>query len=95
MTRNGEPQIGGAFATERVHTSGGLRESGGPGAQDLYRGKSGVTSGNPMCEPVYVTGAEAGDTLQVDVLDLNTGHFGWTGGDASGGRQLTSFRPQY
>jgi acetamidase/formamidase len=39
----------------------------------------GVTSGNPICEPVYVNGAEPGDTLQVDVLSLKTGPFGWTG----------------
>ena len=38
-----------------------------------------MTSGNPICEPVYVNGAEPGDTLQVDVLSLKTGPFGWTG----------------
>ena len=34
--------------------------------------------GNPICEPVFVTGAEPGDTLQVEVLDLRTAQFGWT-----------------
>ena len=38
----------------------------------------GVDGGNPVCEPVYVNGAEPGDTLQVDVLQLRTAEFGWT-----------------
>ena len=28
--------------------------------------------------PVYVNGAEAGDTLKVEILDLQTGDWGWT-----------------
>ena len=44
---------------------------------DEYHAAVGVTSGNPICEPIYVNGAEPGDTLQVDVLDLKTGKFGW------------------
>jgi acetamidase/formamidase len=33
---------------------------------------------NPVCGPVYVEGAEAGDVLQVDILDVVPGTYGWT-----------------
>ena len=35
--------------------------------------------GNPVCEPVYVEGAEPGDTLVVEILELRTADWGWTG----------------
>ena len=35
--------------------------------------------GNPVCEPVYVDGAEPGDTLMVEILQLRTADWGWTG----------------
>ena len=35
--------------------------------------------GNPVCAPVYVEGAEPGDTLQVEILELTSGDWGWTG----------------
>ena len=34
--------------------------------------------GNPVCDPVYVEGAEPGDTLQVEILQLRSGDWGWT-----------------
>jgi acetamidase/formamidase len=33
---------------------------------------------NPVCGPVFVEGAKAGDTLQVDILEVQPGSFGWT-----------------
>ncbi len=34
--------------------------------------------GNPVCDPVYVEGAEPGDTLQVEIIQLKSGTWGWT-----------------
>jgi acetamidase/formamidase len=33
---------------------------------------------NPVCGPVYVEGARPGDVLQVDILAVEPGDFGWT-----------------
>ncbi len=33
---------------------------------------------DPVQGPVYVEGAEPGDTLQIDILDLETADWGWT-----------------
>ena len=33
---------------------------------------------NPVCGPVYVEGARPGDVLQVDILAVEPGSFGWT-----------------
>ena len=77
--RGVEPKTG-AFATEdRNHTNGGLNNRGDD-AEERYREGSGVTSGNPICEPIFVNGAEPGDTLQVELLELRTADWGWTGG---------------
>lgn len=35
--------------------------------------------GNPNCEPVYVEGAEPGDNLHVELLELRSETWGWTG----------------
>ncbi|MCO8287246.1 acetamidase/formamidase family protein [Tetragenococcus halophilus] len=32
----------------------------------------------PLSGPVYINGAEPGDTLAVEILDLKTKHWGWT-----------------
>ncbi|KAF7196834.1 putative formamidase [Pseudocercospora fuligena] len=37
-----------------------------------------VTLADPVFGPVYVEGAEPGDALEVEVLDLQTGDWGWT-----------------
>jgi acetamidase/formamidase len=34
--------------------------------------------GHPLTGPVWIDGAQAGDTLQIDVLDVKPGSFGWT-----------------
>jgi acetamidase/formamidase len=34
--------------------------------------------GHPLTGPVYVRGAEPGDTLEIEILDLKPGPFGWT-----------------
>jgi acetamidase/formamidase len=34
---------------------------------------------DPLCGPIHVEGAEPGDTLQVDVLDVELAAWGWTG----------------
>lgn len=34
---------------------------------------------DPLCGPVYVKGAQPGDTLKVQVLNINLGDWGWTG----------------
>jgi acetamidase/formamidase len=34
---------------------------------------------DPLCGPVYVEGAEPGDCLKVDILELELGSWGWTG----------------
>ncbi len=33
---------------------------------------------DPLCGPVYVEGAEPGDAIKIDVLDLSLGDWGWT-----------------
>ncbi|KAK9814409.1 hypothetical protein WJX72_005468 [[Myrmecia] bisecta] len=58
-----------------------LMGQGDPGMEDIYhwdengprvafRGPTGTTGGHWMNGPVYVCGAEPGDVLQVDILDL-------------------------
>lgn len=39
----------------------------GVAEEDSYKQTQGVDGGNPICEPVYVMGAEVGDTLQVSL----------------------------
>lgn len=34
---------------------------------------------DPLCGPIHVEGAQPGDVLQVDILDLALGNWGWTG----------------
>ncbi|KAM9863392.1 acetamidase/formamidase family protein [Leucobacter sp. BZR 635] len=34
---------------------------------------------NPITGPVYVNGAEPGDTLIIDIVDITLGHEGWSG----------------
>ena len=34
---------------------------------------------NPVAGPVYVKGARAGDTLEVEILEVRAGTWGWTG----------------
>jgi acetamidase/formamidase len=34
---------------------------------------------NPVCGPVFVEGAGPGDTLQIDILAVEPGTYGWTG----------------
>ena len=34
---------------------------------------------DPLCGPIYVEGAEPGDTLKVEVLNLELASWGWTG----------------
>jgi acetamidase/formamidase len=34
---------------------------------------------NPVCGPVFVEGARPGDVLQVDILAIEPGAYGWTG----------------
>ncbi len=34
---------------------------------------------NPVCGPVFVEGARPGDVLQVEILAVDPGSFGWTG----------------
>lgn len=33
---------------------------------------------NPVCGPVFVEGARPGDVLQVDILEVTAGSYGWT-----------------
>ena len=34
---------------------------------------------NPTCGPIFVEGAEVGTVLQIEILNLRMGSFGWTG----------------
>jgi acetamidase/formamidase len=34
---------------------------------------------NPLHGPIYINGAEPGDTLEVEIVKLQTGSWGWTG----------------
>lgn len=80
VTRDGVPSPG-AVATTRSHAehpTGSLRDPNGVEEENAYKESQRVTGGNPICEPVFVNGAEPGDTLQVDVLKLRTADFGWT-----------------
>eukprot|EP00931_Biecheleriopsis_adriatica_P088683 TRINITY_DN62953_c0_g1_i1.p1 TRINITY_DN62953_c0_g1~~TRINITY_DN62953_c0_g1_i1.p1 ORF type:complete len:398 (-),score=75.57 TRINITY_DN62953_c0_g1_i1:165-1358(-) len=42
-----------------------------------YLAGLGVASTNPMCEPIYVTEAQPGDILKVEVLELRSDKYGW------------------
>jgi hypothetical protein len=80
VTRDGVPSPG-AVATSRSHAehpTGSLRDPNGVAEENAYKESQRVAGGNPICEPVFVNGAEPGDTLQVEVLKLRTADFGWT-----------------
>ncbi len=34
---------------------------------------------DPLCGPIYVEGAEPGDTLKLEIVDLELGSWGWSG----------------
>jgi hypothetical protein len=80
VTRDGVPSPGAVVTTRShaEHPTGSLRDPNGVAEENEYKESQGVAGGNPICEPVFVTGAEPGDTLQVEVLKLRTADFGWT-----------------
>ncbi len=40
----------------------------------------GAGEGHALCGPVFVRGAQAGQTLEVEFVEIRTGSWGWTGG---------------
>jgi acetamidase/formamidase len=50
----------------------------GPGSTHASVAELDFARVNPVCGPVYVEGAAPGDTLQVDILALETTPHGWT-----------------
>ena len=80
-------QSGDAIEVQCLDASDGWLEASGPGSTTEHYAKRRHTPeimeqfpGNPVCEPVFVEGAEPGDTLQVELLELRTADWGWTGG---------------
>ena len=79
-------QSGDAIEVQCLDASDGWLEASGPGSTTEHYAKRRHTPeimeqfpGNPVCEPVFVEGAEPGDTLQVELLELRTADWGWTG----------------
>jgi len=50
---------------------------------------------DPLCGPVYIEGAEPGDTLKVDILNLELGEWGWTAINPNVGLLSEDFRNSY
>jgi acetamidase/formamidase len=50
---------------------------------------------DPLCGPVYIDGAEPGDTLKVDILNLELGEWGWTAINPNVGLLSEDFRNSY
>src|ERR1700692_4598476 len=50
---------------------------------------------DPLCGPIYVEGAKPGDTLKVDILDLDLGDWGWTGLMPGFGLLAEDFKQSY
>ncbi len=38
-----------------------------------------TSKGHPLTGPVYIKGAQPGDVLELEILNVNTGSYGWTG----------------
>ena len=79
-------QSGDAIEVQCLDASDGWLEASGPGSTTEHYAKRRHTPesmkqfpGNPVCEPVFVEGAEPGDTLQVELMELRTADWGWTG----------------
>ena len=51
----------------------------GPGSTSDSLAHLDPNRANPVCGPVFVEGARPGDVLQVDILAVEPGPFGWTG----------------
>jgi len=66
---------GDALTADTQDASGGQL---GPAATHASVAMLDFTRVNPVCGPVYVEGARAGDVLQVDILELLTSAHGWT-----------------
>lgn len=50
---------------------------------------------DPLCGPIYVEGAKPGDTLKIDILDLDLGDWGWTGLMPGFGLLAEDFKQSY
>ncbi|MGE5673219.1 MAG: acetamidase/formamidase family protein [Mycobacterium leprae] len=61
-------------------------------AEEMERPR--VSRGHPLTGPVYIRGAEPGDTLVVEVLGLEHKGWGWTRCGASGGLLPGEFEPK-
>ena len=70
-----EVESGATVELETADASGGQLTPGST-AQDVANMDMGNV--NPVTGPVYVMGAEPGDTLQVEILELTPNDWGWT-----------------
>jgi acetamidase/formamidase len=50
---------------------------------------------DPLCGPVYIEGAAPGDTLKVDLLNLELGDWGWTAINPNVGLLSEDFKSSY
>ncbi len=50
---------------------------------------------DPLCGPIYVDGAEPGDALRIEVVNLELGNWGWTGLMPNFGLLADEFREPY
>lgn len=75
-----EPRLtvasGSAIAVETQDASDGQV---GPGSTSESLARLDFSRANPVCGPVYVEGARPLDVLQVDILAVEPGLYGWTG----------------
>jgi acetamidase/formamidase len=79
-SRDNEPLLtvasGSEVAFETADASGGQLRPGS--THDSVR-QLDFARVNPVCGPIFVEVARAGDTLQVDILAVEPGTYGWTG----------------
>jgi hypothetical protein len=64
---------------ECLDASGGQIDPLTSVSEDLLAKNFDVSKLNPLHGPIYVNGASVGDTLEVEIVKIQTGTWGWTG----------------
>lgn len=80
--RDREPALwieSGDVVTYRTLDASGFLEKRGLDGSGPQMDRKGAGPGHTLCGPVGVRGAKAGQTLEIEILDVRPGTWGWTG----------------
>lgn len=68
----------------RTLDASGFLEKRNPDGSGMQMDRRGAGPGHTLCGPVGIRGARAGQTLEIDILDVRPGPWGWTGSGGFG-----------